>query len=229
VLVTEAVRSVPRSERRKAIKDAGGLAELGAMLGRLSTLESPSGAASRPGGAWHHAADGSPAAEIAAARSWLEEAQERAPARELAHFSAIEDELDSLDDGAGLPQAFIHPDFVFANVVATDEPGMVVVDWAGAGVGPRAWPLAFLLWAEAVKDPRRAALARAGYRRVVKLTAVEVDRLAGMMRARPLIFGLWRLHAGITNAAAIVAGAMEQRRLTTSLADRIRARFEEEA
>ena len=122
----------------------------------------------------------------------------------------------------GLPRAFIHPDFVMANVVATADPGMVLVDWAGAGVGPRAWALAFLLWAEAAKDPRRAALALAGYRRRIALEPEEIDRLAGMLRARPLIFSIWRLRYRGTTAAAAAEDALETRRLADLLAARIR-------
>lgn len=223
VLVTEGVRSVPRAERRPAIKDAGGIRRLGEMLAELAQLDPPPGAPQRAGGAWHHAADGHPAAEIAQAAEWLEEAESDAPARELGHFEALYEALESLDDGDGLPQAFIHPDFVLANVVATADPAMVLVDWAGAGVGPRAWALAFLLWAEAAKDPRRAALALAGYGRRIELQPEEVDRLAGMLRARPLIFDIWRLRHGAKTASAAAEDALERRRLADLLAQRVRA------
>jgi Ser/Thr protein kinase RdoA (MazF antagonist) len=222
VLVTEAVGGVPRSQRRNTIKDAGGIARLGELLGVLATLAPPDGAPRRPGGAWHHAADGAPAAELAMAREWLEEAQAEAPARELGRFDALYEELDTLDDGEGLPDAFIHPDFVLANVVATAEPAMVLVDWAGAGVGPRTWALAFLLWAEAAKDPRRAALALAGYRRRIALEPEELERLAGLLRARPLIFSIWRLRHGASTTIAAVEDAAEVRRLADMLAVRVR-------
>ncbi len=225
VLVTEAVAGVPRSQRRSAIKDAGGIARLGELLAVLGTLAPPPGAPRRPGGAWHHATDGAPRAEIEVAREWLEAAQAEAPALELGRFDALYEELDSLDDGAGLPQAFVHPDFVLANTVATADPGMVFVDWAGAGVGPRAWALAFLLWAEAAKDPRRAALALAGYSRRIALEPEELDRLAGLLRARPLILNIWRLRHGATSAAAAGADALETRRLADLIASRLRARL----
>lgn len=220
VLVTEAVSSVPRAQRRQAIKDAGGIARLAELLAELSRLTPAAGAPQRPGGAWHHAADGHPRAEIERAAEWLKEAQAQAPAHELGRFDTLYEELEALDDGDGLPQTFIHPDFVMVNVVATADPGMVLVDWAGAGVGPRAWPLAFLLWAEAAKDPRRAALALAGYRRRVALEPEEVARLAGMLRARPLIFDIWRLrHRGLS-AADAVRNTIEGRQLAGAIAAR---------
>jgi hypothetical protein len=65
VLVTEWADPVPRSQRRDAIRAAGGLSHLGALLGRLHTLGISAGgvdvgvgAVARPGGAWHHLAEG---------------------------------------------------------------------------------------------------------------------------------------------------------------------------
>jgi Ser/Thr protein kinase RdoA (MazF antagonist) len=218
VLVTEAVASARGPDRRRAIKDAGGIRRLGELLGELHTLAVPAGSPSRPGGAWHHLATGRPSGELEAAAEMLAQAQARAPARELGRFMTLAEELDSLDAGDGLPEAFLHPDFVLANVVATPQPGMVLVDWAGAGVGPRLWSLAFLLWAEGAKDPRRAALALSGYARQVKLEREELARLPALMRARPLIFDIWRLHGGHKSAAAIVSDALDVRRLVETIA-----------
>jgi Ser/Thr protein kinase RdoA (MazF antagonist) len=225
VLVTLAVQSVPRANRRSAIKDAGGIRRLGELLAELARLDPPAGAPRRPGGSWHHAADGAPSAEIAQASEWLEEAQADAPARELGRFEALFEELEALDDGDGLPRAFIHPDFVLANVVVTPEPSLVLVDWASAGIGPRAWALAFFLWAEASKDPRRAALALGGYRRHIALETEEIDRLAAMLRARPLIFDIWRLRHGAKSASAAAEDALETRRFADTLVARVRARI----
>ncbi|HTW11562.1 MAG TPA: phosphotransferase [Solirubrobacteraceae bacterium] len=221
VLVTEAVRSVPLSERRAAIKDAGGLRRFGELLAILAKLPTPEGAPSRPGGAWHHMTDGAPAHELAAARTWLEEAEERAPARELGAYGSIYAELEALDDGTGLPQAFIHSDFVLANAVATPEHGIVLVDWAGSGRGPRVWALAFLLWAEASKDPRRAALAFAGYRSQLELEPEEVRRLGTIIRARPLIFDIWRLRNGSKSARDVAADILDTQALAAEIARRV--------
>ena len=72
--------------QQTAIKDAGGIRGLGELLGRLHTLPLPPAPASRPGGAWHHIAEGSPTDELSAAAEWLDAAEAEAPARELAHF-----------------------------------------------------------------------------------------------------------------------------------------------
>jgi Ser/Thr protein kinase RdoA (MazF antagonist) len=223
VLVTQAVAAVPRAERRAAIKDAGGIRGLGEMMGRLHTLplDAEHEVLNRPGGAWHHMADGAPADELSTARRWLDEAEEQAAVRDVPHFRELSDALDAVDSCAGLPEALIHPDFVLANVVATPEPGMVVVDWAGVGRGPRLWPFAFLLWAEGAKDLRRVDLALSGYRRHVQLEDGELERLEATIAARPLVFVIWHLHQRVRNAADAAAHAARARELAREISARV--------
>ncbi|WP_460572224.1 phosphotransferase [Humibacter soli] len=213
VLVTEYVEAVPRIQRRDAIRSAGGLRRLGELLGLLSTLGSLPDAPARPGGAWHHLAEGHPREELSAAQAILTELAAAASGPSRMHLDRVRKGLDDADDGDGLPEGFIHADFVLANVVATAAPEMVLVDWAGAGRGPRAWPLAFLLWAETMKKPARADLVLAGYHRQVALEDIELDRLPGLVRARPLVFASWRLAGGDidpAHASALVDAAREQ-------------------
>jgi Ser/Thr protein kinase RdoA (MazF antagonist) len=223
VLVTEWAEPVPRQQRRDAIRAAGGLSHLGALLGRLHTLPASSaGAVARPGGAWHHLADGRPSAEIAAAGRMLAAAAPLFPGAERAAFDALQAEVAALDAAEGLPEALIHPDFVLANVVATPG-GMVLVDWAGAGRGPRLWSLAFLLYAEAAKDPRRVSAVLAGYREHVTLEAEELDRLAAVARARPLILSAWSVCTGRMTPTQAMTGAAEMKALSEIVATRARA------
>ncbi len=221
VLVTEAVATVPRVQRRQTIKDAGGIRGLGGLLGRLHTLPVPAGPAARAGGGWHHVIDGSPADELAAAAQWLEQSEADASFRDVAFYGELLDALEFADPGEGLPVAFTHPDFVLANVVATPAPSMVLVDWTGAGLGPRLPSLAFLLWAEGAKDLRRVDLAMAGYARRVTLEPEELARLERAIAARPLVLDIWRLrHRGLS-AAHAAAGAAERRALARAIADRV--------
>jgi Ser/Thr protein kinase RdoA (MazF antagonist) len=231
VLVTEWAEPVPRGQRRDAIRAAGGLSHLGALLGRLHTLDTtPTASAggaddrsvARPGGAWHHLADGLPSAEIAAASRMLAEAAPLIPDAERAAFDALRAEVAALDAAEGLPEALIHPDFVLANVVATPD-GMVLVDWAGAGRGPRLWSLAFLLYAEAAKEPRRAGAVLLGYREHVTLEADELDRLAAVARARPLILRAWSVSMGRATPTEAMTATAETRALTEVIATRVRA------
>jgi Ser/Thr protein kinase RdoA (MazF antagonist) len=211
VLVTEYVESVPRSERRDAIRAAGGLRRLGEMLGQLHALPVHGGAAARTGGGWHHLVDGSPQDEIEAARALLADCADRVPAGGERAYQSLRQELSELDSGAGLPQALTHPDFVLANVVAEPGGGMVVVDWAGAGRGPRAWSLAFLLWAEGAKNLARVDLVAAGYRRHVQLEPEELRRLPAMLGARPAVLAAWSFCLGRLSLADAARTAAEAR------------------
>jgi Ser/Thr protein kinase RdoA (MazF antagonist) len=220
VLVTEWADPVPRQQRRDAIRAAGGLCRLGELLGQLNTLDA--GPVARPGGAWHHLADGLPSAEIAAASRLLAQTAPRVPDVERAAFEALQAEVAGLDAADGLPEALIHPDFVLANVVATPD-GMVLVDWAGTGVGPRLWSLAFLLYSEAAKEPRRAGAVLLGYREHVRLEAEELERLAAVARSRPLILSAWSVCAGRTTPTEAMTAAAQAKALTELIATRIRA------
>ncbi len=224
VLVTEWAPPVPRERRREAIRGAGGLAGLGALLGRLHTLpdDQGPGALERPGGGWHHLTDGLPSAEIAAASRMLAGTAHLVDDGERAAYARLCEAVDAVDTGDGLPEAFTHADFVMANVVATAD-GMVIVDWAGSGRGPRAWSLAFLLYAEGVKDRRRVDLVLAGYRRHVTLTALELDRLAAILPARPMVFVAWAVLTGRTTPTEALARAAELRTQAEAIASRARA------
>ena len=118
VLVTEWADPVPRHQRRDAIRTAGGLSHLGALLGHLHTLDTTptanaggigvdDGAVARPGGAWHHLADGPPSAEIAAASRMLAEAAPVIPDAERAAFDALRAEVAALDAAEGLPEGLL--------------------------------------------------------------------------------------------------------------------------
>ncbi len=222
VLVTEWVRPVPRSQRREAIRQAGGLGELGAMLGRLTVLPADGGAPARPGGSWHHLADGGPGDELAALGELLNGA---APGRERA-YRALRDEVAGLDAGEGLPRALAHPDFVLANAVAATDGRIVMIDWAGARTAPRVWPLAFFLWGVGFSgDLRRVDRAVAGYRRQVSLEADELARLGDLIRVRPIVFDAWAFATGRKRLGESVGGVTRSRELADAIADRARAAF----
>jgi Ser/Thr protein kinase RdoA (MazF antagonist) len=111
---------------------------------------------------------------------------------------------------------------VLANVVATPD-GMILVDWAAAGRGPRLWPLAFLLYAEATKEPRRAGAMLLGYREHVTLEPEELDRPEAVARARPLILSAWSVCTGRTTPTKAMAAAAETKTLTEMISARVRA------
>jgi thiamine kinase-like enzyme len=69
-----------------------------------------------------------------------------------------------LDDGADLPHGFVHPDPVPANAIQVADGGLVVVDWSGAGRGPRLPSLACRLFTAGVRDLRLVDAAVSRYR-----------------------------------------------------------------
>jgi Ser/Thr protein kinase RdoA (MazF antagonist) len=212
VLVTEFEDGVPRTQRRDAIRAAGGLRRLGEMLAELHTLPAGQPALARPGGGWHHLVDGTGPDEVAAARALLADCADTVAPAGRRDYDALRRELDGVDDGSGLPAAFTHPDFVLPNVIAPPEPDMIVIDWNGAGTGPRAWTLAFLLWAEGARNLPRVDLVAAGYRRHVQLEPAELRRLPAMMRARPVVLAAWSYCLGrmpLAGAARDAAEAVE--------------------
>lgn len=123
-----------------------------------------------------------------------------------------------------MPEALLHPDFVLANVIPTPDQRLVLVDWAGAGWGPRIWSLGFLLYAAAAQDQQRDArdLRRvdcvlAGYQHHVSLEPAEVTRLAGITAARPVVLEVWAFCLGRKGLAEAVEGATRARALAEAI------------
>jgi Ser/Thr protein kinase RdoA (MazF antagonist) len=162
---------------------------LGALLGALHARD---GGSLRSGGAWHHlSSHGGPREEIDAAIALLEDAERLVPPEQHASYDRVRDALEDLDDCRDLPHAVVHPDFVPANAITTPDDERVIVDWAGAGRGPRLWSLAFLLWAGGARDLRLADAAASRYARRIRLHDDELARLPGVLAARPLTLDVW--------------------------------------
>jgi Ser/Thr protein kinase RdoA (MazF antagonist) len=183
LLLTHFVRGVPTADRPKGHP----IAALGRVLGRLHRLPPPTGAANRPAGALHHFADGTPADELLAARGWLSDIIPRVAPDDRGHLATLDRTLADADDAAGLPAAFIHPDPVPKNTVFTAE-GPVLVDWTGAGYGPRLASLAQVLLSGWAGPP----LMR-GYARLIELDDDERRRLPDLLMTRALIDMVFRV------------------------------------
>ena len=77
----------------------------------------------------------------------------------------------------------------------------------GRGRAPRAWSLAFLLFAEGAKNLARIDLVISGYRDHIDLEPEEVDRLPALMRARPTTLAVWSFCHGRLTVAETLAQA----------------------
>jgi len=188
VLVSEFVEPAP------ALRPGRTAAILGALLGRLHANP---GSGLREGGAWHHLSFvGGPREEIAATRERLEDAQTRVGLRELDAYYRVCDAVEALDDCHDLTHTFVHPDFVSVNAIPTADERLVIVDWTGAGRGPRLWSLGFLLWACGNRSPRLVDAVLSRYRTHVTLEPDELARLAAAIRARAVTLECWSFCAG---------------------------------
>ena len=146
------------------------------LLARLATRSAPD---LPPGGGWHRLG-ATPAHEVAEAL--LLGGQIGSSVGELVHT------LAHADDGTGLPEALIHADLVPPNAVPRGDQPPVIIDWIGAGRGPRVWPLAFLLF---TAGPRGARRSLDRYTRSISLSEEELGRLPGMLITRQLALDLW--------------------------------------
>jgi Ser/Thr protein kinase RdoA (MazF antagonist) len=196
---------------------------LGVLLGRLH--RHPANGL-RDGGAWHHLTSaGGPREEIAAAAELLDDHLPRVGLRELALLDRLRDEVARTDDCHDLPHAFVHPDFVPANAISTADGKLAIVDWTGAGRGPRLWSLGFLLWAAGVRDLRLVDVVVSRYRRSVELDPRELDRLEGAIRARPVMLEAWSVCAGRRQLAAAVERVEHAGKLAKTIAVRAEQAF----
>ena len=196
---------------------------LGGMLGALHARP---GTGLRRGGAWHHLSfSGGPREEIAAAARLLDDAAGEVPVRRLGMFDRLREAVEQADDCDDLPHALVHPDFVPANAIPTSDRRLVIVDWTGAGRGPRLWSLGFLLWAAGARHPRLLDVAIRRYRRRVSLEPEELARLEGAIAGRPLMLDCWSVCHGRLSLTAAVERLDGDRERVRRIAARAREAF----
>jgi Ser/Thr protein kinase RdoA (MazF antagonist) len=194
--------------------------KLGDLLGRLHTLPAERGPAQRRAGALHHLPqyEGGPEGDLAAAAALLADLDGRVPPEQRQLYELITELLPEGDDAKGLPEALVHPDPVRNNVVVTPG-GPVLLDWTGAGTGPRLASLAGLLHSA---GPRHAPAALAGYREHVELTPGELSRLEGVLWIRILWLSAWQCWLACVSAK-VHRGFFPRREYITALAAEVRA------
>jgi len=144
----------------------------------------------------------------------IEPAEPLSPGRSAALLGALLGRLHA----AEVSPAFLHPDFVSANAIPTPDEKLVVVDWTGAGRGPRLPSLGLLLWAVGARSPKLLELVASRYRRSVTLKPTELERLAGAIALRPLTLECWSFCAGRRSLEDAVARAEEAVRLAKRIA-----------
>jgi aminoglycoside phosphotransferase (APT) family kinase protein len=159
----------------------------GDLLGRLHALPLDETVA-RPGGAegGDSSREGGPRQDLLAALAFLDSVDTKVAGADREAFEALRERVRSADAGEGLPEALVHGNFLAGDpdhAVMTDD-GPLVVNWKGAGRGPRLVDLGWVLWGcwnEADAVPIVDSI-----RRHVELTDEELSRLEAVMAIRPL-------------------------------------------
>jgi Ser/Thr protein kinase RdoA (MazF antagonist) len=205
ILVTEFVPGSPCRVTPASARD------LGRLLGEIHSLVTEDGPSQRPAGSLHHlpAYEGGPGQDLAAARAMLADLDGRVPAEHLQVYESLQQLMARGDDCRGLPESFVHPDPVPANAIATED-GPLLVDWTGAGRGPRLASLCVL--AQSV-GPGNAPGVMRGYTEHQRLTAEELDRLEGVLWIRPLWLAAWQCWLAVVSAKVTEAHVPDGRRI----------------
>lgn len=195
---------------------------LGDLLGRLHRFAPEALPPLPEAGAWHHlVATGSTTDERAALLSLLDGARCRVGAGDAGSFDILLSAAHAADDGAGLPHAVVHADAVPGNLVGPAGRGCTLVDWSGAGWGPRLVSLGCLLWAAAAVRGAVEAAATT-YAAHVTLSEEELARLEGAMVVRPAVLAGWTFATGRDRLSAVAAQLDGHRRRIRDAAPRAR-------
>lgn len=200
VLVTDYIEGV------NARTDVSGetLYALGDVLGRLHSLSGSVDVAPRRSGAWHHISvnGGGIRDDVDTLLPLLADHETRVAQDERAALAGVVDALADVRGCDDMPQALIHPDPCGANAVTANDDGTpVLIDWAGAGQGPRVVSLGSLLAGSLQPLPgtppstdlRRVDAVIAGYRRHIQLTDAEIDTLAAAVAGSGIVISCWSL------------------------------------
>lgn len=184
---------------------------LAGLAGRLAALPAPDGASSGAGAFHHFTPDGSLGDELARAGACLDAVGEQTPPAHREMAERLRDAVAGAADFTDLPAALIHPDLLPPNVIAGGNGELVLIDWAGAGIGPRALPLGTLLRFGALGpdgwSPARLRAIVEAYATHVALTAAEVDRLPELVQHKALVMEAFGFAIGMRlGGAPLYAG-----------------------
>lgn len=122
--------------------------QLSDFAGRLAALPVPAsdtGVAFDVGGYPNYTARKSLADELTHVSNCLSSVERDVPKESAALYDAMRAYVDDVVDFDSLPRGLVHPDLAPVNAFTTTSDELVVVDWAGSGIGPRVASLAVLL------------------------------------------------------------------------------------
>jgi Ser/Thr protein kinase RdoA (MazF antagonist) len=199
VLVTELV---PGDNARMDMSGQT-LFALGDLLGRLHTLPDTAAVVDREAGGWHHLSQngGSRSTDVGLLVPFIDAKREKLASSDHQDFEFAIEQLMAVDDCVDLPQTLTHPDPGGANAMVSAPGDPVLIDWTGAGQGPRLLGLGALLsgslhpvpGAAPSRDFRRVDAIVAGYRQHVRLTDSERGRIEGAVLGFGVVLDFWSM------------------------------------
>jgi Ser/Thr protein kinase RdoA (MazF antagonist) len=127
-----------------------------------------------------------PAEDLAAARAWLHDVEPAVPISLRAERDRLWAALDATSDLAELPHGLVHPDAHLGNVIVDKDQVEVLVDWDGAGQGPRISSLGWALYGAGLHGPGRLEALFQGWAAYRHLADHEIARLPDAIHFRPL-------------------------------------------
>ncbi len=157
------------------------------------------------GGGWHGLSlnGGGRAADFALLSELLADRKRTLSKSEGKDIDALLAALAAIDRCEGLPMVLVHVDFGGPNVLKGADGSFTVVDWTGAGRGPRLESVAATL---GPLPPAAQKAAIAAYRKHIELTDEELDRLEGTLLTHQLVLACW----AVAVAPAQLAGISQQ-------------------
>lgn len=162
----------------------------------------------------------------------LDSIAETVPADRVEEFERLQARLKATADCAALPEGLVHPDLQPGNILRQDDGRFVVVDWEGAGIGPRIASLGVLLYAAVVSAPGeevvegdigRVDAVMMGFLRHAHLTHGELELLEDAVRFRPLVVAAREFAATVSRGVeSAPSGWWSRHDLSATIADRAR-------
>ncbi len=206
---------------------------LGKLMGKLHNIPIPDKLANHRAGGWHHVTlPGGITDECAAVLGMMEKFGTGKPDSEnVRHISKLREALTEVHTACldELPLSLVHPDLVPSNIIAEAGTGQydkwTVVDWAGAGVGPRMPALGFLLAVAASRGTFGLVnIVMKGYMESgARLEPVELGQcLPICMYERILILRCWEVAMGRTEPEVVATELPSLLRTAQEVARRTR-------
>ncbi|CAN5643477.1 hypothetical protein BH09CHL1_BH09CHL1_00950 [soil metagenome] len=203
VIVTHFVKGVRPSRTINSIR------RLGEVLGRVNAAPSVPADHRYLG----RRAGAIPREDLDYGVAQLARVADRVPAEAREMFATLQMELKATNDCEKLPFGLIHSDCHLDNTIESADGRITLIDWVGAGQGPRLAPIGVLLYSLVVQSPgdvpanfermsdseRHSAIDAfaEGYCRHHALTSPELDHLSDAIRVRPLVVAAREFSRGV--------------------------------